>query len=491
MEISRRRFGACALGAFASRAWSAPTRPKLTVLVIVEQLRSDALDAAWPQFGAGGFKRLAEKGAWYTGCRHLCSTFSATGLANLSTGTWPAQHGIVADSWWDYAAHRPIKASEEALLATTLAAQAIDAGMRVAVVAMTRADGAVFAGTPDARLYFMDDHGQYTCIGAQPDWLDEHNRAKGSESARDAKWMALNAAPDAPALRTLKYDANHPSEFLALYKASPFGQTAVFEMAADLVVQDRLGLGNTPDLLCLIDSSSALLGYDTGGGSHAALMNQMVLHLDRRIESLLNQLTKAVGENGFNLVVSAAHGAPPEPAKETRARMAVDGESVAALVEAALKNTGRHLEKYLYPFLYLDRAATAGGAETVRRLAADAALAHPAVLGYYTAGGDCSENDEWRRRFQNSFYAKRSGDVMLSYRPEYVEDFHAGRGISYGSLYNYDTNVPLFLYGPQFRTGVFDAPVEAVDVAPTLARTMGVADPSSSIGRVLSEALAL
>jgi hypothetical protein len=491
MEICRRQFGAWVLGALASRAWSAPARPKLTVMVIVEQLRSDALDAAWSQFGTGGFKRLAEKGAWFTGCRHLSSTFSSTGLANLATGTWPAQHGIVADSWWDYTAHSAVKASDESLLATTLAAQAIDAGMRVAVVAMTRTDAALFAGTRDARLYFLDDHGQYTCLGAQPDWLDEHNRAKGSESARDASWMALNAAADAPPLRTLRYDANHPLEFLTLYKASPFGQTAEYEMAAELVVRDRLGLGTTPDLLCVIDGSSALLGYETGAGAHAPLMNQMVLHLDRRIENLWNQLVKAVGENGFNLVVCAAHGAPPDPAKEARGRMAVNGESVAALVEAALKNTGRRLEKYLYPFLYLDRAATAGGAETVRRMAADAALAHPAVEGYYTAGGDCSENDEWRKRFQNSFYAKRSGDVMLSYRPEYVEDFHAGRGISYGSLYNYDAHVPLFFYGPQFRAGVFDAAVTAVDVAPTLARTMGLADPSSSVGRVLSEALAL
>ena len=136
--------------------------------------------------------------------------------------------------------------------------------------------------------------------------------------------------------------------------------------------------------------------------------------------------------------------------------MAVSGEAVANWWKAALQNTGRHLEKYVYPFLYLDRAATSGGAETVRLLAADAALAHPAVAGYYTAGGGCSENDVWRRRFENSFHAKRSGDVMLSYRPEYVEDYYRGRGISYGSLYNYEADVPLFLYGPQFRASIFD-----------------------------------
>jgi arylsulfatase A-like enzyme len=79
---------------------------------------------------------------------------------------------------------------------------------------------------------------------------------------------------------------------------------------------------------------------------------------------------------------------------------------------------------------------------------------------------------------------------MLSYRPEYVEDYGQNRGVSYGSLYNYDVRVPLCFYGPQFRAGAFEAPVESVDVAPTLARAMGVAAPSSSTGRVLAEAFA-
>src|SRR5208283_356045 len=95
--------------------------------------------------------------------------------------------------------------------------------------------------------------------------------------------------------------------------------------------------------------------------------------------------------------------------------------------------------------------------EPVRTAAARAAFDLPAVAGYYTAGGACSTHDEWSRRFGNSFHPTRSGDVMLSYRPEYVEDFGQDRGISYGSLYSYDVSVPLCFFGPQFRTGVFEA----------------------------------
>jgi arylsulfatase A-like enzyme len=69
-----------------------------------------------------------------------------------------------------------------------------------------------------------------------------------------------------------------------------------------------------------------------------------------------------------------------------------------------------------------------------------------------------------------------------------VEDYEQGGGISYGSLYNYDVRVPLCFFGPQFPQAVFESPVQSVDVAPTLARIMGVAPPSSADGRVLGEA---
>lgn len=489
MGICRRQFSACIVGGLAARALALPPRPKLLVLVLLEQLRGDSLDSGWPQFGSGGFRRLLSKAAHFPDCRHLASTFSATGIATLATGAWPAQHGIVADSWYDRSARKAVYASDEALLATTLGAQiAAEPRSRMFVVSMDASHGAVYAGTPRARLFWMDDRGQFATRGDPPQWLAESNALKPLEDKRNARWMALGARPGAPPLRTLTFDPARPQEFLALYRASPFGQEAQFEFAAELIARERLGQGDTFDFVCLLAGSTALLGYETGARS--PLMQQMTLYLDRHLESLLNQLHRAPGENAFNLVLAAAHGAPPEPAPESRARMAVSGETVAQAVERSLAATASgHVAKYVYPFLYLD----AGGArdpEPVRLAAARAALEHPAVAGYYTAGGACSTQSEWERRFRNSFHPKRSGDVMLSYHPEYVEDYGAGHGISYGSLYNYDARVPLFFYGPQFGPGVFESPVESVDVAPTLARAMGVAAPSSSTGRVLGEAFA-
>jgi len=336
-------------------------------------------------------------------------------------------------------------------------------------------------------LFWMDAGGEFATRGETPEWLSAYNSRKSPESLHNAKWMAAGAKPDAPALRVLTYDQNHPGNFAALYKSSPFAQTAAFELLAECTQQERLGQTDAFDFVCVLSGATAMLGYETG--AQLPVMRQMILQLDRSLETLMTDLGKTLGENGFTVALSGAHGAPPQPAMETRARMAVNGESVAQAVAGALAaNNFGSVRKYVYPFLYLDTAGWRDP-EPVRLAAANAALKYGAVANYYTAGGACSTGNDWRRRFRNSFHARRSGDVMLSYRPEYVEDFGQNRGISYGSLYNYDTSVPLCFYGPQFRAGVHESPVESVDIAPTLARVMGVAAPSSSTGRVLGEGL--
>ncbi len=476
------------IAGLASRLLAAPTRPKLLVLVVLDHLSGTYLDPVRSQLAPGGLRRLLEKGACFPECRNLASTFPATSLATLATGAWPAQHGIVADTWFDSSAGQAVDASDELLAATTLVAQvAAENHTRVTIVSMDEGKGMLFAGSQDVRLFYMDDQGRFTTRGEVPDWMPSYPGMTAAENARDAKWLALNARSDAPPLRVLNYSESNPAEYMALYKASPFAMGAQFDFAAELIARDSLGTRAVMDLVCIVASSTELLGYETGGRS--PLIEQMVLQFDRKLEALLNQLSKTPGEANFALVLAGAHGAPPEPRPELRDRMAVHGEAVAQVVDKALRADALgSVRKYVYPFLYLDTSAFRDP-EPIRLAAGRAALNHPGVANFFTADGSCSTHDEWIARFRNSFHPKRSGDVMLSYSPEYVEDYGQGRGISYGSLYNYDVLVPLYFLGPQFRAGIYERPVDLVDVAPTLARVIGAATPSSSTGRVLAEAL--
>jgi len=439
------------------------------------------------QLAPGGFRKIIEKGTIFYNCLNRASTFTATGVATLATGAWPAQHGIVADRWREGAIVVP--ASEEEMLATTLVAEAaVDTNTRVTVIGLDRTPAAIFAGTPDVRLYWMSDQGTFATNFDAPDWVAAFNSLKKAETVRNTNWLALGARPDAPPLRTLNYSPDRPAEFMALYRSSPFAQTAQFEFACELIERERMGQSGTMDVVCLLAGSMELLGYETGARS--PLMQQMTLHLDRELERLFTQLAKMPGEGAYNLALAGAHGVPPEPAAESRSRMAVRGEDLAVAIQKALASTATgRVEKYVYPFLYLSTDGVRDP-EPFRLAAARAAMQHPAVAGYFTAGGAGSVHNEWELRFRNSFHPVRSGDVMLSYRPEYVESLEQDRGVSYGSLYNYDALVPMGFYGPQFRVGEHEQTVEAVDLAPTLARVLGVAAPSSSTGRPLAEALA-
>jgi arylsulfatase A-like enzyme len=63
-------------------------------------------------------------------------------------------------------------------------------------------------------------------------------------------------------------------------------------------------------------------------------------------------------------------------------------------------------------------------------------------------------------------------------------------GTDHASPYNYDTHVPLALYGLPFQRGTYREHAEPVDLAATLASLLGINAPTHCIGRVLTEAIA-
>src|SRR5438552_2205023 len=80
-------------------------RPKLLVVVIIDQFRGDFLERYRDQFGPDGFRIFLERGANFTDCNYdYANTRTAPGHATLLTGAYSNGHGIAANSWWDSAA---------------------------------------------------------------------------------------------------------------------------------------------------------------------------------------------------------------------------------------------------------------------------------------------------------------------------------------------------------------------------------------------------
>src|SRR6516225_3210138 len=76
-------------------------RPKLVVMLVVDQMRADYVDKFQGQW-TGGLKRLVEEGAWFRDAAYpYAATETCVGHATISTGAFPATHGMVANAWWD------------------------------------------------------------------------------------------------------------------------------------------------------------------------------------------------------------------------------------------------------------------------------------------------------------------------------------------------------------------------------------------------------
>jgi len=61
---------------------------------------------------------------------------------------------------------------------------------------------------------------------------------------------------------------------------------------------------------------------------------------------------------------------------------------------------------------------------------------------------------------------------------------------THGQPNDFDAHVPLVFWGPGFRRGVYPGRVNTVDIAPTLARLLGLTPSELLDGRVLTEAIA-
>src|SRR5580704_14327747 len=77
-----------------------PQRPKLVVILVVDQMRADYVD----RFGAtwhGGLHRLMTEGARFTNAYYpYANTVTCAGHSTISTGDFPSTHGMIANDWY-------------------------------------------------------------------------------------------------------------------------------------------------------------------------------------------------------------------------------------------------------------------------------------------------------------------------------------------------------------------------------------------------------
>ena len=99
-----------------------------------------------------------------------------------------------------------------------------------------------------------------------------------------------------------------------------------------------------------------------------------------------------------------------------------------------------------------------------------------------------SSSDPFLRLFQNGFYEPRSPQLTVLLKPHVYLNVQVG-GTGHGTAYEWDRQVPIVFMGPGIKPGSYSAPSGPEDIAPTLARILGLSLQLEQDSRLLVEML--
>jgi predicted AlkP superfamily pyrophosphatase or phosphodiesterase len=511
-------------------------------------MRADYVDKFLPQW-TGGLKRLVEEGAWFRDAAYpYAATETCVGHSTISTGAFPATHGMVANAWWDrkeqkmvtctadpdpnvknigYAGASPKGAdtawrmavpsfAEELKFQTSGTTRIVTFSLKArAAITMAghKADaatwfdgGAWVTSTPYGTLHFLEDPRK-----SHPAKSD-FGKTWSLSLPESAYWYgekALGAVPPPgwdltfPHPLRGKSSVSEPdSAYYEQWASSPYGDTALTELAEKAVDELKLGNSSGTDFLAIGYSPVDYVGHAFGPRSRE--IQDILVRLDKDLGNLFVHLDAKVGRGNYVVALSADHGVVPVPED-----MQTTGADAGVL---HLPEVQERIEKALEPFNYAKPAvARITGSDiyfvpgvyekllhdhAAMQAVLDTALTQPGVAAVYRAeevAGRPATQSPTLRAFANSYVPGRSGDLFILPKPYWLMDgTPTGKTRSYGTghgvPYNYDQHVPVLLMGFGIQPGQYYQAITPADIAPTFAALCGIT-LSSRDGHVLAEAL--
>jgi len=281
-----------------------------------------------------------------------------------------------------------------------------------------------------------------------------------------------------------------------LVKATPFGNTLTLDFARELILQEQMGTDMHTDMLCMSFSSTDYIGHQFG--IHAMETQDCYLRLDEELGSFLHFLDDRVGKGNYTIFLSADHGGAPTPSL-TAKQKAIGGYWKSDRLELFLEDTlakrygeGDWIVNESNQNVFLNQRliqAKRLRLDEIQDEVAHMCLFFPEVMAAYTAsdlnqarGGDLVKN-----MIQQGYDAQRSGDVIYTLDPGYIE--YGMSGTTHGSPYAYDSHVPAIFFGCGVQPGESFGRYSVTDIAPTVSMICGIALPDATTGIAIEPAI--
>lgn len=516
---------------------TAAERPRLLVNIVVSGMRTDDLVRYNKNFSNGGFNRLINNGAYFTNASYdYMQTTTPVGLATLSTGAMPSTHGVVSDSWFDYVGNKRVSLIEDSkeqcvnysgdaigysprqLIAETVSDAMIqsDSTSQVATIAIEPLSAIVTAGH-SGEVYWMETLQTAWTTSSYyakelPAWITQYNQTDKNLDFLTKRWNALLEYDNylnsrVACIEGLKSKQNkridHIEEDAAEIKKifsdeyaqmcyTPTGNSALLAFAKQMVANNKMGGDEVPDILNIVlDTPRKICSRF---GPESVEYEDMLYRLDRDLEEFISFVTAQVTDpQQIVVTLCSDHGTSPSFDIESNHVERFNIRQAEVITNAfigAQHGNGEWVLGYIDRAIYLNHDLIIEKGLSLKDMQHDVATFMMQLRGVsHAVAAEAMRNtyfgSGYGRKIQNGFYPRRSGDVIINLMPEWIEEKENVRSSS-GSMYLYDREVPLIIFGGGVTKGKYSQKVDMTSLATTEARLLGISSPSAAEGEVLN-----
>jgi predicted AlkP superfamily pyrophosphatase or phosphodiesterase len=387
-------------------------KPKLIVVVVIDQFRGDYLYRDRDEFKGRGFRLFMDEGAWFTDCYFdYANTKTAPGHATIGTGAYTDGHGIEANDFWDASRswnHKVTSVEDERYQLVDLPPSSIPANQPGAspttlkyvigasprnLRATTLGDELRLATNGRSRVYgiSLKDRAAILPAGQAANgafWIDSSSGLFTTSTyymEHLPEWARAFNASDRPAQAAREAMVEGTTQFYDLVGRMPAANRYELDFTKALITGEKLGANGVTDLVFVSLSANDIQGHQFGPDSDSE--EQMILSLDRDLDRFFSWLDQTVGLQNVWLALSADHGIAPIPADA--AKLGIDSavvnlETLYANLNAALNARYSPAKQVNYlmpgpdlPYVVLDRRA-------FEKAGVDEKVAEDAVSGLLT-----------------------------------------------------------------------------------------------------------
>jgi predicted AlkP superfamily pyrophosphatase or phosphodiesterase len=532
-----RTFLALLLTLTAALPGAAAARPRLLVVLSVDQLSAD-LVSRWGEGMPGGLGKLLREGTHFTAAYHEHGyTETGPGHSVLLSGRHTGHTGITENYWYDtvtrkwvYCVDDPgvqtlglVKAEGSGprwFQGTTLAGWLKDQipGSRFFTVSGKDRSAILLTGPRADAVYWFEGAAGFTTSTAYarklPPWLMEYNRALVAELADSSVvWKPMDPAE---ATASVRYELPGRSLMLGLprlikgvgmpmdeafwsrFRPTPLFDEAILGAAEALLQAEGLGRSDGTDVLAVGLSATDYIGHRFGNAGPE--MRDQFKRLDRRLGAFVAKVLAR--DPGAWIVLSADHGCTDFcerlqqqgiPARRGNHKEWLGRVEQQLSAKLGLPGPFLHSKAGALQVWLREDATRAKTRQEILSAALDVLRSQPEVAGAWSreeilaVALDPAAGPGQRslpERIKLSLVPGRSGDILLALVPFFTFD-EPPDIVSHGSPWDYDRRIPMVFWGP-WRAEIRTEPVRTIDLAPTLAKDLGISPAEPVDGRVLT-----